>query len=479
MKKYLCFLVAAILAFSFISCAQETVVPISSIALEEVGYVLIGEKVELKPVITPSEATDKSVIWKSSDPEKVSVSDDGTVTGVSSGEAVITVTSDSAPSKTASITIEAVDEDVFSLSSSIVDVLLSYERTDGEFCDLEPMLPMNGKNFTDIISENEIPDFVSFVSGLYSDASENGACTFTVSKSDGKTTITCHRDEPEYDVTIESEAGEWQIFDSKYQFLIEENKEYGLCSARKNKVNKKPIIRLRMNRGSLKTGKDVFYFEYPGDVWQDRSIQTKGYYDPTDPHILGRLKKGDKLATHETKIDGVIIENTVASADGRNVWISVDYANLVKLDIIGWTIGGEVLPVPPTVKGILGDGLSSNCTMMDPDLDAEDDELDLVIIFSGPRKYEYQLVYYKPSKFGDEHLEMFIYFPGFKEDDVNSKLEKNGWVRNKKPYDHFEKDGNQINKSGNGWYLTLNKDIEKVFEEFSLSELYKQKDKSL
>ncbi len=66
-----------------------------------------GEDIKLEANIFPLNATDKSVTWKSSNPDVVKVSNDGTLTAISSGKATITARSADG-SHTAVCTVESV-----------------------------------------------------------------------------------------------------------------------------------------------------------------------------------------------------------------------------------------------------------------------------------------------------------------------------------------------------------------------------------
>lgn len=66
---------------------------------------------QLNSTVAPSTATNKSVAYASSDEAVATVSSDGTVTGVTEGEATITVTTqDGNKSDTATVTVNAVEE---------------------------------------------------------------------------------------------------------------------------------------------------------------------------------------------------------------------------------------------------------------------------------------------------------------------------------------------------------------------------------
>ena len=68
------------------------VVPATGVALDKTEATMkIGETLTLTATVTPDDATDKSVTWSSSDDKIATVDEDGTVTAVAEGEAVITV----------------------------------------------------------------------------------------------------------------------------------------------------------------------------------------------------------------------------------------------------------------------------------------------------------------------------------------------------------------------------------------------------
>lgn len=69
------------------------------------GRIEVGGSLELSARVRPSNASDKSVLWSSSDETVAKVNENGVVTGVSAGTAVITVTSVQNPSVSASCTI--------------------------------------------------------------------------------------------------------------------------------------------------------------------------------------------------------------------------------------------------------------------------------------------------------------------------------------------------------------------------------------
>lgn len=70
---------------------KETEIVVESVELDKTqAEILVGETLQLEAVIKPQEASSFPIVWKSSDPQVASVDDNGKVTGVSAGQAVIT-----------------------------------------------------------------------------------------------------------------------------------------------------------------------------------------------------------------------------------------------------------------------------------------------------------------------------------------------------------------------------------------------------
>lgn len=75
-------------------CNVTVCTPVSSITVNPGEYTLesIGSSFTVEPVIYPEDATEKNVVWTSSDPKIATVSSDGSVTAVGPGTVVITAT---------------------------------------------------------------------------------------------------------------------------------------------------------------------------------------------------------------------------------------------------------------------------------------------------------------------------------------------------------------------------------------------------
>lgn len=93
-----------------------------------------GENYSLKATVTPSNATDKSIIWASDNPTVVSVSSTGTITGKASGTAYITARSSNGKSARCYVTCRSVVKDITlsdndGISSVPSKANITYERT--------------------------------------------------------------------------------------------------------------------------------------------------------------------------------------------------------------------------------------------------------------------------------------------------------------------------------------------------------------
>lgn len=88
---------------------DSNVVPVTGVTVNpKTASVKVGATSQLGSAVTPSDATNKAVIWKTSDDKKATVSPNGLVTGVVAGSVTITsTTADSGKTDTAAITVTA------------------------------------------------------------------------------------------------------------------------------------------------------------------------------------------------------------------------------------------------------------------------------------------------------------------------------------------------------------------------------------
>ena len=80
-------------------------VAVTSVSVDATASVNVGETTTLTATVSPDNATNKNVTWASSEESIATVDENGVVTGVSAGEATITVTSVADDTKTATCTV--------------------------------------------------------------------------------------------------------------------------------------------------------------------------------------------------------------------------------------------------------------------------------------------------------------------------------------------------------------------------------------
>ena len=152
------------------------------------GSIAVGETLTLTASIAPSDATDKSVTWGTSDDSVATVSDAGVVTGVSAGSATITVTTtDGGFSATCAVTVTGetvavTGVEVAPTSDSIaVNETLTLTAT---------VAPENATNKA--VTWSSSSDAIATVTdeGVVTGVSA-GEATITVTTEDGGFTATC------------------------------------------------------------------------------------------------------------------------------------------------------------------------------------------------------------------------------------------------------------------------------------------------
>lgn len=109
MKRIIIFL--TVLSVVFSGCKKDPIdktVEVTSVKLDKTNVTLtIGESVKLTATVSPSNATDKSVTWSSSDQETASVDQTGNVTALKAGTATVTVTAGKKITASCQITVNA------------------------------------------------------------------------------------------------------------------------------------------------------------------------------------------------------------------------------------------------------------------------------------------------------------------------------------------------------------------------------------
>ena len=85
-------LLAVVIAVAFTACSKDDV-SVEDVKLDKtIQTIMVDAGFQLNPTITPGDAKNKDVTWKSSHPAIATVSSNGYVEGVSEGTCIITVT---------------------------------------------------------------------------------------------------------------------------------------------------------------------------------------------------------------------------------------------------------------------------------------------------------------------------------------------------------------------------------------------------
>ena len=167
--------------------APQTV-PVTGVTLDKAELTLEkGSTGTLEAKVEPSDATNKNVTWSSSNSEVATV-DNGVVTAVSAGEAIITVTTeDGAKTATCKVTVNA-PQTVPVTGVTLDKAELTLEK--GSTGTLKATVaPQNATNNTVTWSSSN-PEFATVANGTVTAVSA-GTATITVTTADGNHKATC------------------------------------------------------------------------------------------------------------------------------------------------------------------------------------------------------------------------------------------------------------------------------------------------
>lgn len=162
--------------------------PVQSVGLNKTELALeVGKTGTLEAIVEPSDATNKNVTWSSSNSEVATV-DNGVVTAVSAGEAIITVTTeDGAKTATCKVTVNAPQTvPVTGVTLDKAELTLEKGSTGTLKATVEPQ---NATNNTVTWSSSN-PEFVTVANGTVTAVSA-GTATITVTTADGNHKATC------------------------------------------------------------------------------------------------------------------------------------------------------------------------------------------------------------------------------------------------------------------------------------------------
>ena len=173
---------------------NKKVIAVTSVVLGNTELTLVeGEEEKLAVAVTPENATDKSVVWESSNTAVATVDQDGLVTAVEEGKATITVkTNDGGFSASCEVTVKKKVIAVTGVKLSAASMTLREGDRGKLTVTVEPANATN-KNVKWWTSDLDIVSVGSTLGGStgYVEARKAGTATVTVKTEDGEFSASC------------------------------------------------------------------------------------------------------------------------------------------------------------------------------------------------------------------------------------------------------------------------------------------------
>ena len=195
-------------------CAVTVVIPVSSVALNKSEITLaIGTEEALATVLSPEDATNKTVTWASSDDTVAAVDENGKVTALSIGTVTITVTTEDGE-KEDQCTVYVVESIVPATSIEISETQLSLEEGGSETL-TATVYPVDATN-QDVIWESSDPEVATVNKNGTVTAIQSGTVTITAVTEDGEVIASCEvtvtASGQQSDITYETISGEGNVW---------------------------------------------------------------------------------------------------------------------------------------------------------------------------------------------------------------------------------------------------------------------------
>lgn len=167
---------------------EKKVVPVSGITLEKESLQMkVGETYHLTATVSPEDATDKSVVWKSEDESIATVDQEGLVTAVKGGSKTMITATSGEFSASCSVTIE---EDVIPVKGITLDKDI-IEMAVGSSCRLNATITPSDATDKTIIWESSDETIAIVSSSGVIGALKEGDVTITAYSSDKKKSASC------------------------------------------------------------------------------------------------------------------------------------------------------------------------------------------------------------------------------------------------------------------------------------------------
>ena len=203
-------------------------IPVESVSVDEETLTIIeGGFASITATITPAEATNKTVSYKSSDATVATVDAEGKVTGVKAGKATITVTTeDGGKTATCAVTVTSKEVKVTGVSLNKTTLTIAAGSSETLTATLEPTNATN-QNVT-WKSSNTSVAIVSTTGEVIAKA--KGTTTITVTTQDGSKTAKCTVTvtQPVTKIEILNPSGKAETF--HWQYITYKDKTYKLSA---------------------------------------------------------------------------------------------------------------------------------------------------------------------------------------------------------------------------------------------------------
>lgn len=166
---------------------NKKVIPVSEVELNKIELTLDeGKEEKLVVTVKPDDATDKSVVWESSNETVVTVDQDGLVKAVREGDAQITVTAKNGVSASCLVGVSKKDIPVTGIKLNYISMELNVGTGGKLTATVEP----ENATVQDVEWKSSDPAVVAVHNG-YVTAKKEGQATITVTTVDGGFTASC------------------------------------------------------------------------------------------------------------------------------------------------------------------------------------------------------------------------------------------------------------------------------------------------
>ncbi len=212
---------AAIIGITVPGCKSEPAeIRVSSVSVSPTSLTLTeGETGRFTATVSPADADDKTVTWKSSAPDIVSVGGDGSVTALKPGEATVTVTTkDGGKTANAKVTVRSKTIAVTGVSLDKTSLTLTEETSETLTATVKP------EDATDksVKWSSDKPEIASVDNSGKVTALKEGKAVVTVTTVDGGKTASC-------EVTVEP-IKVTAVTVSPDKVTVQENKSFKLSA---------------------------------------------------------------------------------------------------------------------------------------------------------------------------------------------------------------------------------------------------------